>query len=87
LVARVYQLLDFEIDRAEGGERIAPELPYAFVPPVDRLRIHRCPARVRDVPDDVLGVDLEGSNVVPPSDRVIDPAHDVDVLPRHRLLR
>src|SRR4029453_7710332 len=84
LVARVYQLLDFEIDLAEGGEPIAPELPHTFVSVVDRLRKQHSAPRVPEVPDDVLGVHVEGGHVVTPGGRLVDPAHYFNVLLRHR---
>jgi hypothetical protein len=39
LVARVYQLLNIEIDLTEDRNRIAPELPHAFVSLVDPVGI------------------------------------------------
>src|SRR5215218_1707548 len=86
LAARLCQLIDLEIDLAEDGDRVAPEPPHTFVSPVDGLHPHGCSARVRDIPHDVLGVDLEGRHAVTPGDRVVDSADDLDVLLRHRLL-
>src|SRR5215210_7944000 len=79
-VASVDQLLDFEVDLAKGGEEFAPALPHTLVSSVDRLEPHSLAAPVRDIPDDVLGVDLERGHDVTPGDRVVDPLHDLHVL-------
>jgi hypothetical protein len=75
LIARVYQLLDFQIELADDGEHIAPELPDTVMALVDGLDPQRCPARVGDLPDDVLGVGLGGRHVVATGDRLVDSAN------------
>ena len=82
-LARVHQVLDVEIDVAEGGDGLAPHLPDAVMADVHRSRVQGRTAHVREIPNDVLGVELEGRHVVTPGDRVIDPAHELDVRPRH----
>jgi hypothetical protein len=80
LVAGVRQLLDLEIDDPEGAQDVAPGLPHALVAVGDRLGIHRRRAPTRQVPDDVLRVQLERGDRVARGNGVVDPAHDLDVL-------
>ena len=70
-------------DVAEGGDGLAPHLADAVMADVHRSRVQGRTAHVREIPNDVLGVELEGRHVVTPGDRVIDPAHELDVRPRH----
>src|SRR5829696_2662986 len=57
LVPRVDQPHDFVINFAESGEPVAPGFPHTFLSVIDRLRGEDRPAGIRQVPDDVLGVE------------------------------
>ena len=84
VVAGVDQLFDFEIDLAEGGECVTPKLSDAFVSVKYGLGIGDRPLwHVREVPDDVVGIDLERGHIITPRDSRIDLAHDLHVLLRH----
>src|SRR5438270_13783275 len=50
-LARVHQVLDVEIDVAEGGDGLAPHLADAVMADVHRSRVQGRTAHVREIPD------------------------------------
>jgi hypothetical protein len=84
LIARVDELLVFEVDRLPRGEPGTPEHPDALVPVVDGLEVRplRRP-RVTGMPFDGRVIRGEDGREVPALMGVHDSPHDFDVLNRH----